>query len=311
MFARLLFRSFITLILLGNSMIAAAALPERPRLLSSAEAREVDADALASATRISAAEARHRLAVQSDSRDLTASLRATYAGRLAGIYRDWTPAPRIVVRLKGQNAVRGRIVNLPSGPVEVSIVSGATRTVEELLQARADHAQALRAAFPSMSGTWVDERTGELVIEVAQLSDAKSARDLATVIAHVPARVVHGGADFNAVLSGSGSLDIPISGGTSLCTGGFVVNIGTGEDRVPGLSSAGHCQDAAASYTTLDGFGASMVLAGQAYDESADVQWYTTTTDDYFEATFFSDEVTQRTVGGVAQKASTSVGDAV
>ncbi|KLB60564.1 hypothetical protein XEUV315_23045, partial [Xanthomonas euvesicatoria] len=67
-----------------------------------------------------------------------------------------------------------------------------------------------------------------------------------------------------------------------LCTGGFVVNIWSGDTRTSGLSSAGHCLDSTASYTTLDGSGASMVLAGQAYDASSDVQWYTSPTEDYF-----------------------------
>ncbi len=217
-----------------------------------------------------------------------------------------------MVRLKGAGSDRVRSVALPSGSVEVAVIAGAKVTTDELNKARAAKATALRTAFPTMGATWIDERSGELVISVDTATASKVDKDLATVIAGVPARIVAGGRDFNAELSGSGSLDIPDPGtGTRLCTGGFVVNILSGETSTPGLTSAGHCLDSTASYTTLDGFGASMVLAGQAYDASSDVQWYTSPTEDYFEATFFSDEVTKRVVDQTRYVADTAVGDAV
>ncbi len=194
-----------TIVFAGVFGQAAAAGPSQPpRLLSSEEAMDVDAAALAAASKISKEQSRTRLAIQGDSRELIASLRQTYGDRVAGIYREWTPKPRIVVRLKGAGSDRVRSVALPSGSVEVAVIAGAKVTTDELNKARAAKATALRTAFPTMGATWIDERSGELVISVDTATASKVDKDLATVIAGVPARIVAGGRDVNAELSGSG-----------------------------------------------------------------------------------------------------------
>ncbi|ACB28222.1 hypothetical protein Mrad2831_6300 (plasmid) [Methylobacterium radiotolerans JCM 2831] len=306
------FAAILSVAIAGTA--SAASQPTAARLLSAEQAREVDAQALASASKITTAEARQRLAVQRESRDLVASLRSTYGNRIAGIYREWTPSPRLVVRLKGASAERVSRANLPTGSVEVVIKSGARFGADELKQAGRTHAKALRAAFPTLGGTWVDERTGELVVEVASAADVKTAKDLATVIAGVPARVVVGRGDFNAALSGSGALDIALPNAVGHCTGGFTVNIFDGNDKTTGLATAGHCPDGngTATYTTLDGLQDTLTLVGQDYDADSDVKWYTKVDQDRdFEPTFYSDDVTKREVSWYVWRDETVVGDSV
>ncbi|WP_372371908.1 hypothetical protein [Xanthomonas axonopodis] len=305
----MLTKVLVATVLVGSVFHAAPAFAATAiTVLTSEQARVTDAKNVAASSHISRTEAAKRLKLQNASASLGKDLRQTYKTRLAGIYREWGSTPRYVVRLKGAGVERARSFPIDGAQFQVTFVSGASHTIDELLQARQDHDAELRAAFPQLQGTWVDEEAGELVLDVSGASNLKQATSLATVIAKVPVRVQLSGKFENADISGSGTLDIA-GGGT--CTGGFVVNIFSGNNRFPGMSSAGHCGNGAGIYTTLDGEGTTLTFAGEQYNASGDAQWYTAPDETPWEATFFSDGTTKRTQEWVTFKDQTTVGDVV
>ncbi|WP_146093812.1 S1 family peptidase [Xanthomonas arboricola] len=272
--------------------------------LTADQARSVDAQHLAKSIGISSAEAARRLTLQEASGPLSRQLRKSYESRLAGIYREWTPSPRIVIRLKGPQAERARFLTYAGETIEVVFIPGASHSLVELAKARQQHATAIKAAFPTLQASQIDERTGELVLETLDNGSPERAAALASEIG-MPVRVESNQVVRQLALSGSGALDI----GTvqSACTGAFVVVQNGTSDY--GLVTAGHCGGTDASYFTLDADAIPVSFAGRSWDGSRDLQWYRVSDETEITSSFYSDDATERSVSGVRWKEDTLVGD--
>jgi hypothetical protein len=170
----------------------------------------------------------------------------------------------------------------------------------------------LQAAVPERMGTWIDERTGDVVLDVfikgdpEEVAEAKSRiEDAADSLAQeigLPARIVY--------------LRSPVTtghtyGGTDLstCSGGFTVKeTGTG---VAGLLTAAHCDDS----QTYFGFGSdgtyALTFKSEYRSGTTDAQWHTNAAHSVGPE-FYADSTTyRRTVTSVTPRSSVTVGDPV
>jgi hypothetical protein len=108
------------------------------------------------------------LRVQYGGDALTRELRETYAPRLAGIFWNQQEGAesRLVLRLTGDETVETRRLTICGEPLTVAFISGQLHTAEQLKKLHADNLEWFRGAFPGLQGTYADERTGEIVLEI-------------------------------------------------------------------------------------------------------------------------------------------------
>ncbi len=253
---------------------------------------------------ISEDEALHRLTWQAAAGDVVARLREQYQGRLAGLYIEYSPTERIVVRLKGSELISSQSYNVADEWVAVEFVSGAAHTQAELQQAIATNLDTLKAIFSGLQGTHTDPRTGEVVLTVLggdeesrqmRLQVASAARQLG-----VPVRIraIPVPLERQAV-RGSGSLDMG-------CTTAFVVKRTTG--TTTGVTTAAHCGPGSANYNGVDGASATLTYQSRSFTASNDEQWYTSAATE--EPKFYANSTTTpRTLTGRRTQASTAVGN--
>ncbi len=228
-----------------------------------------------------------------------AQLRKTYSVRLAGIYIEHQPTPRIVVRLKGMASPTIHFFNTSAGVVPVDFVVGAAYTQAELHDVITAKLVTLKSALPDLQGTATDEKTGEVVLYILG-NDAKAAKaqGVARSIFGVPTQVRALPVPVTQEVRGSGFID------SGTCTGAFVVH--ETNSSVTGLLTAGHCPNNDTSYNGLDGTVATLTFQSEAYTASNDVQWYTTSTTN--EPIFYASASVQRTLTGRRTQASTPIG---
>ncbi|MFC3219705.1 hypothetical protein ACFOEZ_11810 [Tianweitania populi] len=110
------------------------------------------------------------LRVQYGGDALVRELRETYAARLAGLFWDQKEGEhsRMVLRLTGDEPVEDRKSEVCGEPLTVAFVTGQTHTREELQKLHVDNLNWLRGKFPGLQGTYADERTGQIVLEIYQ-----------------------------------------------------------------------------------------------------------------------------------------------
>ena len=108
------------------------------------------------------------LRVQFGGDALVRALRETYASRLAGLFWDQLAGKesRLVLRLTGEEPVENNSMMVCSEPLTVVFVPGAMHAREELAKLHSSNLEWLRSTFPGLQGTYADERTGEIVLEV-------------------------------------------------------------------------------------------------------------------------------------------------
>lgn len=153
-------------------------------------AQNEDAIHLSKARGISYQNALAQLKIDEASAEPIEQLRETYSDRLAGIYIEHEPTPRIVVRLKGAASPTTRFVNTSAGVVRVDFVVGAAHTKAELHDVIDAKLSALKAALPDLQGTATDERTGEVVLYIlGDAVKAAQAQNAAKAILGVPTKV--------------------------------------------------------------------------------------------------------------------------
>lgn len=99
---------------------------------------------------------------------LVRKLRETYAGRLAGLFRDQKVGEdsRLVLRLTGDEPFASRGLTVCSEPLTVELISGQMHTREELEKLPSNNLEWFRGKFPGLQGTYADERAGEIVLEI-------------------------------------------------------------------------------------------------------------------------------------------------
>jgi len=159
--------------------IAASPPPDLGNILGYEAALEVDAQNVATSLKISLEEAKSRLKVQEHSSPITERLRKQYESRLAGLYIEHEPTHRIVVRLTGHAVIRPEFHHFDGDSLEVAFVPGAAHKLSHL-QKRFDKVFGrLTASTPAVQGGYVDERTGEVVIEVLRGESKAKAQAMA------------------------------------------------------------------------------------------------------------------------------------
>lgn len=140
-------------------------------------ARDPDSAEVALGSRISEVEAERRLRLQEVTAPYVSKLRREFADRLAGLYRESEGDYRLVVRLKGDSPVADRWIGSGRDRIRIQFVAGATATLAEILEKVAVSIPAIGARLPGLMGTGVDERTGEVVLNVYAVGEeVESAR---------------------------------------------------------------------------------------------------------------------------------------
>jgi hypothetical protein len=167
--------------LAGLLIAAASAQAEDPRRIDAVQpaqtARYPDSAEAARIGRITEAEARRRLRLQEVSAPYVSKLRSEFAGRLAGLYRESEGDYRLVVRLKGAAPVRDRWIGSGRDRMRIQFLAGAPATLAETLEKVSASMPAIGVRLPGLMGTGVDERTGEVLLNVYAVGeDVESAR---------------------------------------------------------------------------------------------------------------------------------------
>lgn len=252
--------------------------------LSAEQAFEVDVQGVAKALQISPDAARSRLNVERNLRPILKRVRSQYANRLAGVYIEHEPTSRLVVRLTGYDAVRPEFHQFGADRLEVNYELGADHTLADLQRTFDAKFPALIERVPGVQGGYVDQRTGEVVVDV--LKDARLGK-LADV-----QRLAVGHFDFkapvqietmdaplvNQVVKGSGSLTFTQASTSGVqCTGAFTVRT-TASPISYGTLTAGHCQpDSSTSFNYAEALTSTTIhtltLQGVNFTSSADVGW--------------------------------------
>ena len=109
-----------------------------------------------------------RILVQAGGNALVRELRQTYADRLAGLFWNQQDGEdsRLVLRLTGEELVAQRQLTVCGEPLIVDFMAAQTHTRDELMKLHSDNLDWFRATFPGLQGTYADERTGEIVLEI-------------------------------------------------------------------------------------------------------------------------------------------------
>ncbi len=151
-------------------LATSAAQAEEPRRIDPVQpagsARYPDAAEAARGSGIGEAEAARRLRLQEVSAPQVSKLRREFADRLAGLYLESEDDYRLVVRLKGEAPVADRWIGTGSDRMRIQFLAGAAATLAETLEKIAASMPAIGARLPGLMGTGVDERTGEVMLDV-------------------------------------------------------------------------------------------------------------------------------------------------
>lgn len=151
-------------------------------LSGAALAQSSDDDAAASYAKsvgISQDEAARRLYVQEHTQAEVSRIADRYKSRLAGAYWENVPTLHFVIRLKGSAPVTP-VPNVATARGELPIVikMGAPATIVELWEKIKRHRADLYETVPGLQGIFVDERTGDIVLDV--YSETLDHRDYAS-----------------------------------------------------------------------------------------------------------------------------------
>jgi hypothetical protein len=186
-----------TLLPILAALLAAASQAEDPARIDpvrpEAAAPHPDAAEVARGSGISEAEAVRRLRLQEVSAPHVSKLRREFADRLAGLYLESEGDYRVVVLLKGSAPVPDRWIGSGRDRMRIQFLDGAPATLAETLEKVASSMPAIGARLPGLMGTGVDERTGEVMLNVYAVGDeVESARaaepDLEKLLGH-PVRI--------------------------------------------------------------------------------------------------------------------------
>lgn len=311
---------------LAPGAMAQQASSDRFHPLGAEQGRAAGIQLVADAFGISPQAAASRMNVEEHASEIVERIRTRYAHRLAGVYIEHEPTHRLVVRLTGFNPVRQEFHQFGADQLVVDYQLGAEHTFANL-QKRFDQGFAgLKRHLPELQSGYVDERTGQIVLEVVapktdmkamvNVAAAAQRQQLAANYFGVATRVVGMGPLENQAIRGSGNLDFLQGGVTTQCTGAFTVK-SVSTPVTYGLLTAGHClPDVNAgtgtrlfSYTPVGG-GVITVLTFVAskYDAASDVSWASVSTNPVDAQSLFYNGTGYVTPGSRVTKAGTSVG---
>jgi len=231
-----------------------------------------DAETISRMYRISPSDALRRLKLQeAASERLVGQIKAEFKDRFAGSYIEHDPVDRMVVRLKGNEEVANRKLEVGGDVLLVEFITGQGHTRAELQEILNKNIPKLRESIEGMQGAFVDERTGEIVLDVymKEIDDMEIERlkEIAREILKVSVRI--------SILPAKMTLDSVVRGGgflSSGCTTGFVVKK-TGPS-IRGVISAAHCPSGNVVYSDWIENGVLLVQQESAHTASEDVKWY-------------------------------------
>lgn len=238
------------------------------------EALAQDAAAYAGLHNVAIDEARRRLAAEQATVAATDAIAAEFAGRLAGITVEHSPAFRIRVLLTGATPVPARIARAGGVAVPIDFRTGARATRAQVVAAESRQAEAIRARLPGAQGIGFDPRTGEMVVLVdlaaVQGQDEEALRADVEAVAGVPTRlrVLGRTMDGNSSgVEGGSRVEGQADGRRFFCTTGFLVTDGARN----GVITAAHCPDEL-TYVGADGTQTPLAFVGQWGARFQDVQ---------------------------------------
>jgi hypothetical protein len=287
---------------------AAQEVPAHPgppvRRATAAEVIQADARAYAAQFNVGVDEAVRRLRAQEQQGDVIDRLRKANPGRFAGLWVEHQPEFRIVVRLAGDAPAPPEFqAAAANSPTPVVFVTGAAATESQVLGRIQASLPQFRAALPGLMATDMDVKTGDIVLivhatgaagEAAKAQGAEFSRQLGH-----PVRIR---------LVDAPERDAHTRGGANLstCTSGFVVQNSAG---TRGVLTAAHCGNTQ-TYFEFGGTSYAITFVSESLDADADVQWHTTSHDEYPE--FYADlTTTARVLTGRRLRSSTAVGNTV
>ena len=243
------------------------------------------------------------------------SVRAPYANCLAGVYIEHEPTSRLVVRLTGYDAVQPQVYQFGADRLKVSFELGAPQTLAELQRSFNSRFPALVKAVPDFVSGYVDERTGEIVVEVVGNRKASQFADLRKSVSDyfgAPVRIATLDSPVaNQAVEGGGHLQFtnPFSL-TQNCTGAFTVYQSLSSRY--GTLTAGHCNSSSGPYSYVSPLGTpSHTINKVALLDTADtdIGWAYISTSSSDATSRFYDGANYVTRVGTVTKAATNVGD--
>jgi len=259
-----------------------------------AAALDKDAETISRMYRISPADARRRLKLQeAASERLVGQIKTEFKDRFAGSYIEHDPIDRMVVRLKGDEQVANRELEVGGDVLLVEFITGQSHTRAELQEILNKNTPRLKEAIEGLDGTFVDEKTGKvvLVVYMKETDEAKIERskEIGEEILGVSVRISITPAQFKETLGtvrGGGFL-------SSGCTSGFVVK--KIDTSIRGVITAGHCPSGSTVYSDWIENGTLLMQQESVYTPSEDVKWYKAMSfypwSTYMEPTFYADSM--------------------
>ncbi|WP_227574856.1 S1 family peptidase [Acinetobacter calcoaceticus] len=277
-----------------------------------------DSARYAQLTKTDPEKAYRRFLTEDYSAKVVEELRAKYKDRLAGIYIEHEPYSRVVVKLVGNSKERNKTIAIPqpqfyklnqsSIPLDLKVEfqENSQYTTQQLNQILDSNLSEINKIFPNLQGSYVDEKTGEIVLTILRTNDDLTKLNKVKNLLRLPVRLMYVGAPLSReAVRGSGTI---INSTTKEgCTTGFVVKQSSG--TTTGVSTAGHCgqNTATASYTGVDGAAHTLTPQSSSLTGTTDVKWYTTNGTN--EPKFYANSTTTpRTLTGKRSQASTAVG---
>lgn len=294
---------------------------------SAEQARASSIQMIARSFGISPAAAASRLNVEKHASAIAERIRTQYASRLAGMYIEHAPTHRLVVRLTGFQPVQREFHQFGNDQLVVDYKVGAEHSFADLQKRFERGFAGLKTRLPQLQSGYVDERTGQLVLEVVseppKLGKTKLATASDTVAAHtaraqqqqlgnnyfgVATRVEPIGRIENQAIKGSGNLDA--TGVT--CTGAFTVK-NNAPTPLYGLLTAGHCKATTLNYTEVGTTTPITALSwvGEQNDASSDIGWASVSTTATDAIKSFYNGLTFVTTGTPLSRSGTIVGQSM
>jgi hypothetical protein len=271
-------------------------------------------------------EATRRLHLQEEISGLGDRLEKASDGRFAGGWIEHTPDYHFVVRLTGDAPAPGALERVAKqSPVPVRVRLGATATLAQLVAAVEQLTPMLLSAIPSLNGTDVDVKTGDIVLDLGpdSPSDDQVMRSLpaAGITLEQPLDAGAVPQEIRVKLPVAGiTLGQPLRikrsegrygnqhtyGGAKLstCTTGFTVKNGSG---TKGVLTSAHCDDPQ-TYYEADGTSYALTFKAAKEDADEDYQWHTNAVHAVY-SKFYVDGSGLRGVTGTKSRANQNVGD--
>jgi len=258
----------------GAQAVPASGMATRKPVQTPAEALYQDAATYAGRYGVTADQAVLRLRALQASAATTDAIRQTFRERLVGVSIDHAPALRIIVLLTGTTPVTGTSIAIDGLVVPIIFRVGAVTTGDDVIRAMLQRGPELNALLPQNRGMGLDARTGELVILIGALDEARpnlgAVRGQAEGLTGVKVRFDPAERPLADMALAGGARIVGVHPGDArryACTTGFAVSDGVQN----GIVTAAHCPDVL-TYQDPEGGTIPLQFVGQWGARTQDVQ---------------------------------------